>query len=185
MKIPSNKDVILVLGAIRGDEDKLLILRAFKQLKIDHKFLLVTSMPAHKLRGYALPPILLKAYYKFLPNSRFEPKFIPDSEIQYYLNAADVVLISRKAPLNFGILPLAFQFRNVVVGPDFGNVGEILKLTGNPTFNFNSDASGSNALKEAEGMVNLGKGKVNYSSSLSNWNKDKITHHLQNWIELI
>lgn len=185
LKIPPDKYVILVVGAVRSDEEKMLILRSFKQLNIDRKYLLVTSMPAHKIRGFSLPPFLLRAYYKFLPNSRFEPNFISDSEIHYYLSAADVVLIPRKAPLNSGILPLAFQFKNVVVGPNFGNVGEILNLTGNPTFYFNSDVSVINALKKAEDLVNLGKGGDNYNYAVLNWNKVKIKQSLNSWIESI
>ena len=185
LNIPVDKFVILVTGAIRSDDEKLLMLRAFKQMQNDRKFLLVTSMPSHRLRGYLLPSLLLKIYYKSLPNSRFVPTFVPDSEIQYYLGAADVILIPRKAPLNSGILPLAFQYGKVVVGPDFGNVGEILNDTGNPTFHFDNDLSVLNALLEAEKLVNLDKGKDNYNYAMSNWNMDKISEYLKIWIDSI
>lgn len=51
------------------------------------------------------------------------------------MSVADIALLQRVKILNSGSLPLNFYFGNVVVGPDVGNVGEILKKTGNPVFN--------------------------------------------------
>ena len=46
-------------------------------------------------------------------------------------------------------IPLAFLFHKIVVGPNTGNIGELLKNTGNPTFNPNHKADIIRALKMA------------------------------------
>lgn len=84
--------------------------------------------------------------------------------------AADVVLIQHVQTLNSGNLPLAFHFGKVVVGPDRGNVGEILRETGNPVFDPRDEASVARALKEGFELAQRGKGEENARYAREHWN---------------
>ena len=84
--------------------------------------------------------------------------------------AADVVLIQHVHTLNSGNLPLGFHFGKVVVGPDRGNVGEILRETGNPVFDPRDKASVARALKEGFELARCGKGEENARYAREHWN---------------
>ena len=84
--------------------------------------------------------------------------------------AADVVLIQHVHTLNSGNLPLGFHFGKVVVGPDRGNVGEILRETGNPVFDPRDKASVARALKEGFELARRGKGEENARYAREHWN---------------
>ena len=51
-----------------------------------------------------------------------------------HMAASNVIFIQRKGQLNSVNIPLAFLFHKVVIGPDSGNIGELLRNTGNPVF---------------------------------------------------
>ena len=84
--------------------------------------------------------------------------------------AADVVLIQHVQTLNSGNLPLGFHFGRVVVGPDCGNVGEILRETGNPVFDPRDEASVARALKSGFELARRGKGDENARYAREHWN---------------
>ena len=62
------------------------------------------------------------------------PGPIPDHEVDVYVKAADALFIPRYEALNSGNVFLGFTFGKPVIGPAIGNIGEVLTLTGNPTF---------------------------------------------------
>jgi glycosyltransferase involved in cell wall biosynthesis len=74
--------------------------------------------------------------------------------------------------LNSGLLPLAFTFGKVVVGPDLGNVGEILKQCGNPVFDPKNYRSASVALMQGIELSKEGKGEENYLYAKENWSQE-------------
>ena len=77
-------------------------------------------------------------------NESVPPKYLP-----LYFSAADVVFIQRLSILNSGNLPMAYHFGKVCVGPDCGDVGEILKASGNFVFEPGNVDSASVALKSS------------------------------------
>ena len=76
--------------------------------------------------------------------------------------------------LNSANIPLAFLFHKVAVGPDTGNMGELLRNTGNPTFCPDNKADIIRALKEARQLSAFGKGETNYTYALENMRIDKV-----------
>ena len=44
------------------------------------------------------------------------------------------MLIAKQNNLNSGNIALGYSFSNIVLGPDTGNIGEILRSTNNPTY---------------------------------------------------
>lgn len=92
----------------------------------------------------------------------------------YYMSASDVIFIQERNALNSVNIPLAFLFHKIVVGPNTGNIGELLKNTGNPTFNPNHKADIIRALKMAWQLSTWGKGEMNYTYALENMSIDKV-----------
>ena len=103
---------------------------------------------------------------------------ISDEQVPDYFSAADVVLLPRLDILNSGNLPLAYYFGKVVVGPDCGNVGEILKETGNPVFDPQDPDSAVEAVKRGLKLAAKGKGAQNRAYAIDRWGSRKIVREL-------
>jgi hypothetical protein len=89
--------------------------------------------------------------------------------MQCYFCAADVVLIQRLDALNSGNLPMAFAASKVVVGPDIGNVGEILRETENFLFDPANMDSAVRVIQEASIASETGKGTQNKKYAEEHW----------------
>lgn len=99
---------------------------------------------------------------------------IDECDLPYYMSASDVIFIQERNALNSVNIPLAFLFHKIVVGPNTGNIGELLKNTGNPTFNPNHKADIIRVLKMAWQLSTWGKGEMNYTYALENMSIDKV-----------
>ena len=104
-------------------------------------------------------------------NTHIDSNFIPDENVQIYLNAADAIFIPRIKTLNSGNVALGFTFGKVVVGNDYGVVGEELKQTGNAVFDVNDDESLKLAIKKAFDLSKTNQGEKNkiYANDTMNW----------------
>jgi hypothetical protein len=71
------------------------------------------------------------------------------------------VLIPRHEALNSGNVFLGFTFGKPVVGPDIGNIGEVLTLTGNPTFDPKCPRTVVDALAKLTAMDMAALGRTN------------------------
>lgn len=100
---------------------------------------------------------------------------VPWSDMARLISAADVMLIARVNTLNSGNLPLGFTYGSVVVGPDSGNVGEILRDTGNVVFPAsNSDLDFHNVMLKAFELVSQQVGEANYTLAMQDWTWDRV-----------
>ena len=70
---------------------------------------------------------------------------------------------------------MGFAAGKVVVGPQVGNVGEILKSTGNPTFNPDNEQSVVEAVKKGLALVKQGLGERNKNFALNQWSTHKVS----------
>ena len=182
--------VVLAFGAFKSDDESRLVMDAFQRLGGIDKVLIAPGwrekLPDIKwirLRNYVRD--LNRLYRTIHPQYRFGGQFIPDEDVQYYLNSADVFMIQRWSPLNSGNLVLGFTFANIVVGPDAGNVGEILRATGNPVFEPGNAASAAEALKKALRNSKSELGEANRQFALQHWNlRDIARQHTDLFQEL-
>ena len=84
-------------------------------------------------------------------------------DVPAYFVAADVVFIQRLEILNSGNVPMAYAAAKVVVGPDMGNVGELLRATGNPAFDVHDHKDIIEKCKQALQMAQtMDIGRANY-----------------------
>ena len=172
-----NKNVILCFGTFRNDEERRLILNLKKYLNKDEYELAVPGFYQGKVfqknlaKGFQNLLRIIKYRYDGL---NFSTHFISDEMMQIYFCAADLVLIQRPNILNSGNLPMGFAAGKVVVGPDVGNVGEILKCTGNPVYNPTDVMNLYESVISGIHLSKLGLGEKNREYAYRNWNTRTI-----------
>lgn len=107
-------------------------------------------------------------------------RFVSNEMLPYFFCAADISIIQRRRILNSGNLPLGFLMENVVVGPDVGNVGQLLKDSGNPTFNPNDITTLFDAIDKAFTLKDLGKGLDNRDYAKKHFTTEIVSKQLLN-----
>lgn len=183
--ISENRFVVTAFGKFRNREEIAMVVKSYLHLCDKKKYLLAPRMlpfTRHPRQRNPLKRILSLAGYFLAPplmmlkgiRAGANDELISNEELPYYLAASDVIYVQRKQILNSGNIPLAFLFGKVVIGPDIGNVGELLRDTGNPVFDPESTTSITNALKEARQLVGKGKGKENHQYALQQMNLEKV-----------
>ena len=153
LNINHDSKVLLVFGMVK-EREKSLIKVAFDSIPSNNKVLLA---PGWKVSRRKIGWIRLREWvYKFdvwkarqSKQFRINLGFIEECDAQYFCHASDVLLIPRMNELNSGNITFGFTFGLVVTGRDGGDIGEILKETGNPVFNPHQPASIANAVKKA------------------------------------
>ena len=173
---PQSK-VILCFGEFRNDAERDMVINAYKWLDIRGKYLLTPRFFRQRLprrNPFTLAKRLMERIPYLFTGRIFQDKTIPREKIPYFFSAADIVLIQRKKILNSGNLPMAFYFGKVVVGPDVGNVGEILRATGNPVFNPESVESVRDAVEQGLHLSTTDLGKRNQVYAERNWSQHEV-----------
>ena len=154
--IDENEKVLLAFGGFRHEEECNIAVGGFQDAK--------SAIPRLRLLAPRLPE-----KYGFGNGKPVEAKLLP-----LYFAASDVVLIARKKILNSGNLPLGYYFGKPVVGPDVGDVGEILRETGNPVFDVCEPSSVGRAIVAAFAAIEDGLGAHNREYAERNWNISRV-----------
>ena len=178
LHLPTDMKIVLSFGKFRTEEERTFIL----SLKENYQLSILFLMPGfYRETLHTWNPIkfITRLFHTInyrLKGIKFCNDIIPDDLMQCYFCAADVVLIQRFDILNSGNLPMAFHAGKVVVGPDMGNVGEILRETGNFTFEPHDIQSAVGALQKA--LKETTKGKENKTYATKHWSSDLIATSL-------
>lgn len=187
LKLPQDAFIVTAFGKFRNREEIRMVLDAFRAWDEKHKLLLAPRLfPFSRSNnyggnlfkkltsriGYHLLMPLLCRLWKLRAGANDE--LIENADLPYYIAVSDILFIQRIDILNSGNVPLAFLFRKTVVGPNVGNIGEILRETGNATFNPDDKASIVRALEEAQLLADEGQGTANYSYAKKFMNVRKI-----------
>lgn len=187
LHIPPNSIVISSFGAFRNlDEKRLLVNLAKDFLGYKVTFLAPRISVGHLNNGRNFKKTLISMYKHilYMVLSIRAHGFLSEEELKVWLSASDIVFIQRKDILNSGNVPLAFSAGKTVVGPNLGNVGEILKKTGNFVFNPNDRTSVKKAVQEAiNGVRNKTQlGAKNYLYAKDNWSTVRVCKLINNEI---
>lgn len=179
LHIPKANVVVSSFGAFRNDEEIRLYVDMAKDITSFHMTFLAPRIPmGHFYHGRHVGKTiqyLFKAFlYKIIRIKH--SGFLTEEELNDWLYASDIVMIQRKEILNSGNLPLAFSAGKVVVGPNLGNVGEILRETGNFVFDPNDRVSVKySVLKAIEAVKKDNQlGLRNYQYAKENWSVSKV-----------
>lgn len=168
LSIPNGNIVITAFGKFRNKKEILMTLFSFIGIKSFKIRLLAPRMLPVGLG--ILTPLVLKLLNMLGIYTSTNATIVPNEDLPYYFSAADIVFIQRINILNSGNVPMAFMFKKIVVGPDVGNVGEMLRITGNPVFTPHSIRSVVKAIREAINLIPSKKGIQNYKYAKDNMN---------------
>lgn len=161
---------ILCFGAFRNIEEKIFIRTIAQILKKDGVRVIAPSIIKFdaSFKNNLLRWLKLRFEYLKYMSCGIITKggFVSDEELPYYYGVSDISLIQRIKILNSGNLPLGFYMKNVVVGPNTGNVGLLLLETGNPVFNPSDMNSVLAAIKRGFELNDKGKGNDNHNYSM-------------------
>ena len=173
--LAEDRQVMLVFGAIRNFEECDLILRTFRSLRLPRKLLLVSRWKERlaDVRWVRLKYWLRdlnRLYYRLHPDYQFNYGFVEEADTQLWMNAADVLFIPRLKVLNSGNITLGMTFGKVVVGPDSLDVGQLLRETGNPTFDPARPDTAAEAVENGLRLAKEGQlGPANQKLAMEAW----------------
>lgn len=162
LNLDPQKKYILCFGTFRADEERELvssIARSFKSYEI----LAPGFMDIKQGRRLSFIPnkteikaFLYRHWFHIHMTGRTWNS-VSDDDLPYYYAVSDLCFIQRKKILNSGNAILPMLFDKVVVGPDTGNVGPLLRSMGYPVFNINEKESIYNALKKGMELQIMGE----------------------------
>lgn len=191
-----DKFIITAFGKFRLKEEISIVIKSFLKFKNKNKYLLVPRLlpfsphTRHKNIFKRVASYILYYTSKFMCKlysikADCNDTIISNQDLPYYIIASDLLLIQRKRILNSGNLPLGFLFKKVVIGPDYGNIGEILKECNNPAFNPNLTDSIVQALTQGYHLTQTHKGEENYLYAKQHFSLQKIAElYHQTYIHL-
>ncbi|CAG5008006.1 D-inositol-3-phosphate glycosyltransferase [Dyadobacter sp. CECT 9275] len=117
--LPQDKMVFLYLGLIKPYKGISELLQAFHSIERQDKILIIAGRCMDPRYGREIKN-------EITPDVIFKDEFIPDHQLQYYFNAADMVVLPFLKIENSGSVILAMGFGKPVIAPMFGAVQERL-----------------------------------------------------------
>ena len=193
LHLPQDKKIILCFGKFRNNQERNFVLNL--KIQCNHSPLFGRGAGGEAL--FLMPGFYRETLHTWNPKKfvnrlyhtlryklmgiHFSNEVIPDDLMQCYYCAADVVLIQRLDILNSGNLPMAFAAGRVVVGPDVGNVGQILRETGNFTFDPQQAESAVEALHAA--LRTSSKGEENKVYAAKHWSTEMTAKKMLEYYE--
>lgn len=183
LKIPEKDIVISSFGSFRNQDEVNLFLNMAKDVGKRDITYLAPRIPIGKLYNGRWINKSISFIIKYIKYKRLGVRyagFLSSEELDEWLCASDIVFIQRKEILNSGNVALAFSAKKVVVGPEMGNVGEILKETHNYTFNPDNREMACQETKKAVDACRKGSnlGNNNYEHAKKNWKTSKVCHDI-------
>ena len=158
--LPEDHSYILCFGTFRAKQERKLIIELSKQLADKNIIILAPSYMNIWWRSFRLfHKRLMKWYYQYRYNIYCTGRTwraVSEERLPYYYGAADVVFIQRVKILNSGNAMMPMLFGKVVVGPDYGNVGPLLRQWDYPVFTVDDISNIGIVVKEAVQKKNRG-----------------------------
>jgi len=116
--LPADRKILLFFGSIRKGKGLDILLDAYSELVKKHPDLLLV-IAGKKQREFDLESLLKKMDKDVLANNIIlRDEFVPDNEIQYYYEAADLVVIPYGRVSESGVLKYAFSCSSPTVVSD-------------------------------------------------------------------
>jgi len=120
LRVPENKKVILILGDIKEYKGIKYLVDAVKNLG-DKYYLIIAGRPIDEnLIKY------IKEKQSNMNNIKLLDHYIPQGEVQYYMNACDVFALPYTLIWTSGAVKLAYAFSRPVVSTQVGTMPEVV-----------------------------------------------------------
>lgn len=123
LELNVKKKVLLFVGMIKPYKNIPGLMQAFNEAHLGDYQLVIAGTPDN-------PALRAELESLKQPNIRLFLRFIPDSELNLYMSAADVVILPYKAILNSGALLLALSYNRPVIAPHMGAIVDLQKTLG-------------------------------------------------------
>ncbi|NHN65062.1 glycosyltransferase family 4 protein [Haloarcula sp. JP-Z28] len=166
--INDKKFVYLYFGMIREYKGVPDLIEAFEELDHNNEELWVVGNPHSE-------DIRRKIEQQSGVNENISTvfKFIEQDRVQYYMNAADVLVLPYRHILNSGSVHLGLSFGLPIVTPNMGCIPEVISENNEFLYNSDDPEGLGDALKEVRDHDDLeGVGNANYKQALSqDWRK--------------
>lgn len=177
--IPDDALVYLQFGQIRAYKGISTMLRSFSRLRLQNKYLLVAgrySLPDGGAHFHERARIALVKRFGSRTLLRLEE--IPHDEVQIYLNAADVLVLTHTAGLNSGVAVLGMSFGKPVIAPDVGCISSVLAQGSNFIYQPGNIDQLTNAMKTAASADLAEIGRKNRALA-ARWSWDDMAQTIQ------
>lgn len=176
--LSDDRKYVLCFGALRSNEERNMLVKISKELKKLNVQIIAPGFYRVVFRRQ-IGEVLKHLYYHLTnPSIVMKMQGVKDCDLPLYFAASDISLIMRMKILNSGNLPLGFYMGNIVVGPDLGNVGTILRETDNIVFQPNDVNSIISSIKAGLDLINSGKGEINKAYAEKEYSSHKICCHM-------
>lgn len=142
--IEGEKRVFLFLGQIRPYKGLPELVAAFNKVATGNEILIMAGKPLNERIKANIGALIADR-----PDIIYLPKFVPDEEIQTYMNAADVVVFPFRDIFTSGSVLLAMSFTKALIVPDLESLAEITAAGGSITYEPQDQAGLEKALAAA------------------------------------
>ncbi len=187
----SSKDfIILNFGSQQKYKGEDFIEKVFKKLEIKNKYLLTAGIYVYDgFSGAAKLKLRIRNKIRQsinLKNRKYYYRTIKPSELSYFMNSADIILLGHMSGLNSGVLPMAATYSRPVVFPDIGCFREQMKNWISEAYEPGSQSSAVDAVTKIYRRIkNSGTDYLNNSQWLkeNSWGKHvkKILEAVKNY----
>lgn len=124
LSIPADQKLLLFFGFIRKYKGLDLLLRAMSDERIKQKE--IRLLIAGEWYEASSPYTALSTSLGLEEHITWADQFIPDSEVKYYLCAADVVVQPYRKATQSGVTPLAYHFETPMIVTNVGNLPSLV-----------------------------------------------------------
>lgn len=178
-----NHRYAICLGAFRSMEEKGVFFKIADGFKKFNVYCIAPSLmldiPHGKINKRWIKQRIKWVVFKLRhPNAIINLGYVSNELIPFYFALSDFSIIQRLDILNSGNVPLGMYFGNVVLGPNVGNVNEILKETGNPRFDVNDLSTVEKACGDAMMALKIAIGEQNREFAIKNWSTEDVSEEV-------
>ncbi len=152
--IPKDVKVFLYFGLIRQYKGIPELINSFKKLTDKSAYLIIAGYP----NDIGIMNFLNK---QSCTNIIVVQRFIPDDQIQRYMNAAEIVVLPYRDILTSGCLLLAMSFGKALIVPDLGCLSDTLDENGGILYNADDENGLLNSMNAILQMDFESMGKYN------------------------
>ncbi len=156
LEINEDAKVLLCFGVIRPYKGVHILFDALQGIPDRNLHVLIAGSPKNK-------EIENQLYLYCHRDERIEVflHFIPDYDVQIFMNAADIVVLPYSDILNSGVAILAMSFGKPVIAPDTGGIPELVDDNGGVLFEPNDRESLVQAIRRALSLDHQAMGRHN------------------------